>query len=523
MLGPPAVFERLRIDRREKRGCGNEERRAVERVGEVVDLVQSSARISITCNQLSTELDARNRGIGAPRERMPFPVAMFRRRRLEHRPRSAAIALVEQAACGADRGNVRRPLRALVRLRGACKQDRDCDERSGDDPREPGDKRDCAAVAARGAPDRVPRRVGAGAKRKPVEQIAQFLCELRGTLVARGGIGRERHAQHGVGGGGNVCGRRRGRVGVRPRGNERRDRRERSPEKSLKMRGKRAFRRIEWRATREQVVEQRAKTPHIAARVDCAAAHLLWTHVRERPHRAFGCGGDLRVGDRRDAEVDHLRDAIGADKYVSRLEIAMDHAGAMRMLDGVRDRRDKQDARAHVEPSLICKARHRLRAGDEFHDKVWKVLKRLSRAFGGAVDARTEHPRDVRVLEPCKRLGLDADPALRGGRQPLGPHELERDAASRKPLGRRVDDARAAHADEALDLAAADGGAEYSGEKGLRQRLGHVGRGAVVAEERLDLVCDLRALIAQPRDERAARERRGVDRLRERLLDAGAS
>jgi len=194
---------------------------------------------------------------------------------------------------------------------------------------------------------------------------------LRRALVAVRRVWRERHSQHRVGRGGEL----RCRVFAEFRSNKRRDRCEIALQQALKMRGQRGLGRVERRTPSEQVVEQRAKTPHIAARVGVASARLLRAHVGERAHRSFGRRGDGRVGDRGDSEVDHLRHTVGSDQHIARLEIAVDDAGAMRVLHCFGDRRDEQDALADAELSLVGEARDGLGMGHEFHDEIGELLR----------------------------------------------------------------------------------------------------------------------------------------------------
>ena len=92
----------------------------------------------------------------------------------------------------------------------------------------------------------------------------------------------------------------------------------------------------------EQLVGDDTEREHVGARIDGTrlAGQLLPAHVRQRAEHLAGAR-HLRVlvaaGDLGDAEVEHLHLPGFVDKHVARLEIAVDDAAQVRVVDGLAD------------------------------------------------------------------------------------------------------------------------------------------------------------------------------------------
>ena len=102
---------------------------------------------------------------------------------------------------------------------------------------------------------------------------------------------------------------------------------------------------VERRPPGQQFVEQHAETVNVAARVNVPPAHLrlFGTHVSWCADKLI-VGGEQRVvgqaslGRLGDAEINHLRHGhavVQRHENVGRLDVAVDDAFLMRVLDGV--------------------------------------------------------------------------------------------------------------------------------------------------------------------------------------------
>ena len=115
-------------------------------------------------------------------------------------------------------------------------------------------------------------------------------------------------------------------------------------------------------------------------------------------------GGERAVGqpllDRLgDAEVDHLRHRLSVghpDQDVGRLEVAVDDALLVRVLDGAADADEQLEPAAEIEAVPVAVLGDRL-ARHELHDEVGAAL------VGGA---GVEHPGDVGMVHQRERLAL---------------------------------------------------------------------------------------------------------------------
>ena len=136
---------------------------------------------------------------------------------------------------------------------------------------------------------------------------------------------------------------------------------------------------VDGRASDEQFVEDRAQREHICPHVHILSgeAGLLGSHVVRRAdeltfngHRSSANG--VGIERLRDPEIDHPGKqllSVRRDKDVPRLEITVDDALAMCMLDRLADLDEELDPTTNVELQPITELVHRA-PGDVLHDEV---------------------------------------------------------------------------------------------------------------------------------------------------------
>jgi RNA polymerase sigma-70 factor (ECF subfamily) len=214
----------------------------------------------------------------------------------------------------------------------------------------------------------------------------------------------------------------------------------------------------------ERVDERERERVLIAARIDRAALRLLRRHVRRRADDGIGvrqhrvhargarrrCALHLRCAEpAREPEVGDLRDAVGADEHVRRLEVAVHEAGAMRG-------REPGAGLAEHREDLVSRART---LDDPRVERLPRdVLHRQEHAI--AVLADVEDLDDVRMRQLRHRLRFAPHPQFERLARLVGKrvdaHELDHDGAPQLGIAREADDAHPARADRALDHVAAD-------------------------------------------------------------------
>jgi hypothetical protein len=227
---------------------------------------------------------------------------------------------------------------------------------------------------------------------------------------------------------------------------------------------------------RQHLVEHDAQREDVGAVVDLARARaLLGRHVVRRAEQRVGLRG-LRVAGRgddelREAEVGQLDTALDVHEHVLGLDVAVDDALVVRVLERVADLGHDRQGLARREAALAHQPAQ-VRALDELHQQE-PALARLAEI----VDAH-----DAGMVEPREQACL-AQEALGEARVPgrAGREDLERDVAVELPVPRAVDDPHAALADELADLEQR----ERAGELGRRRcrraraRDGRLGRDLV--------------------------------------------
>jgi hypothetical protein len=206
------------------------------------------------------------------------------------------------------------------------------------------------------------------------------------------------------------------------------------------------------------------------------AARLLGAHVGERAHqrahvRLQGRRARLVVGQARHAEVEDLGLAICRDQDVAGLEVAVDHALLVRVVDGVGDARREIEALAHGGRAPRGPGVEAL-ALDVLHGDV------RQHALVGRVGADLVDLRDARVVQARQDLGLLLEAVQRARREHGRVDHLERHGARGPLLLRQEDHAHPALAELAQDLERPDRarrlGQPEARRRGRRQRLAGV-------------------------------------------------
>lgn len=247
---------------------------------------------------------------------------------------------------------------------------------------------------------------------------------------------------------------------------------------------------VEGGPAREELVEDDAEGVDVGAGVDVAAVHacLLGGHVLGRAEELRGAGdgglvGELRADGLGDPEVDDLGMRLAVDhgdEDVRRLEVAVDDALVVGVLDGETDALEELEPALDGEPVAVAELRDGASL-DVLHREVGVAL--LARA--GVVDLG-----DAGVVHDGEglALGLEAVDDLARGHARLD--DLERDVALEGDgLRGEVDGAEPALAEDPLDGVAADAGAGAlgpggaAGASGVGGGLGHESCRTIVGVE----------------------------------------
>jgi hypothetical protein len=207
----------------------------------------------------------------------------------------------------------------------------------------------------------------------------------------------------------------------------------------------------------EHFVEDHAERVDVRPGVERrdVAGHLLRAHVAEGAQHLAGSGLHRReqpvVRPACDSEVEDLRFASFGDEDVRRLEIAVDDAPMVRVLNGVGNRGHQQQPlpnRRGLRSDVLVEPF----PSNELHREV-----RL-RAIVRILDAGLIDLCDAWVVKAAEELVFELESTQRRGRHDTGPHDLQRDTSMRPLLFRFVDDAHGAFADRNEDSEWADTG-----------------------------------------------------------------
>ena len=165
----------------------------------------------------------------------------------------------------------------------------------------------------------------------------------------------------------------------------------------------------------------------------------------------FSCVTSTRVrafGDAGNAEVENLQPAMLIDHEVGRLDVPMNDAGFVRVL--------QTGAQLHHQPELL-RDRHRLAAldllGQGLAPDVLHHDERRALELAGVVDVD-----DVGMVQRGERPGLTGKPLAQIARIEVGEQQLERDEPVGVGVGiaSQVERAHPAGPDEGLDVVPID-------------------------------------------------------------------
>ena len=168
----------------------------------------------------------------------------------------------------------------------------------------------------------------------------------------------------------------------------------------------------------------------------------------EMPSGRLGRGGLEQLGE---AEIEDLGVAVGGDHDVLGLDVAVDDARLVGLLQPAPDLGGDLERAEEVELAALDEGLHRL-ARDELHRDV--------EALGPL--AHVVHLGDRRVVHRRRRVRLLQEPplALLVARE-LGGQDLEGHQAAQVRVAGLVDDAHAALPEQLLDLVVLDGLADH--------------------------------------------------------------
>ena len=215
--------------------------------------------------------------------------------------------------------------------------------------------------------------------------------------------------------------------------------------------------RVERSPAGEQFVEEDAERVDIGTRIhiDGAQLGLFRADVGRGPDelsdgREGRLRGEVALGRLGDAEVDHLGHGdivVQGDENVRGLDVAVDDALEVRVLDRMADLDEKAQALVGRQIVRVAKGRDRLPA-DQFHDEIRPT---------GVGGAGVEHLRDIRMIHHRQELPFGLEP----GDDLLCVHaqfdDFEREAAAHGVfLPREPDGAAAAFPDIFEELVATD-------------------------------------------------------------------
>ena len=200
----------------------------------------------------------------------------------------------------------------------------------------------------------------------------------------------------------------------------------------------------------EHLVGDDAERVHIAAHIPgtAVAQHPLRRAVRQRAGEPGRFLADVACV--RHAEVEKLRARLRIgldDEDVLGLEIAMQHATLVRMIEGVGDAREQRQPVPPRGPAVKHVREQRHPVGDEFHGEE------RNRARSGLRDADLVHLHDARMVEAGLRRDLDGETPLHRPSVGTG-DDLERHFPRRPLLPGAIHDAVRAAPEQAEDLEA---------------------------------------------------------------------
>ena len=214
---------------------------------------------------------------------------------------------------------------------------------------------------------------------------------------------------------------------------------------------------VERQLAGEQLVGDDAERVDVALRVDVLHRELLRAHVRRRTEhdaerRQLGIATAGALGDAEIEHLDEVRCSSGrGDDDVVRLEIAMDDAAVVRLLEGAADLTQDQIHSLRKQRAVLQDLSERLAAQKLHGDEQIPVV--------GLPEV--EELDGVGVLELSDRAALALEPLrVLIARRDIGEQDLDRDLAadSAQDLLGQIDPAHTALGDQAVDLVATPNG-----------------------------------------------------------------
>jgi hypothetical protein len=184
------------------------------------------------------------------------------------------------------------------------------------------------------------------------------------------------------------------------------------------------------------------------------AGELLRAHVRQRAHDLARAGLQrqrlrIRVGGAGDAEVEHLRLTVAGDQHIAGLEVAVDHAGQVRIVHGP----------AHVDhQAKAVRQRQRGTLGVLDQGQTFDQFHGQERPRSAAVieRARLMDLRDAGMRQPRQQLRLLLEAPQHPPARQSRAHHLQGDDAAGEVLLGPVDHAHPARAQHGEDGEPAD-------------------------------------------------------------------
>ena len=200
----------------------------------------------------------------------------------------------------------------------------------------------------------------------------------------------------------------------------------------------------------QELVEHDAQTVDVAASVDAVAlaAGLLGAHVGRRSQQLADPGhGDLIAVSLGQSEIHHVGAPVDADHDVRRLDVAVNDAMNMRIIECVGDLGDQSGRFDRRVPCMLDPLRQRDAADQLADDERQAVM------FADLVD---RHDGRVTELGHAPRFSQEAIDLAPAG-EVAGPEHLERDNSVELGVACPVDGAEAAEAQHREQVEAAHG------------------------------------------------------------------
>ena len=198
---------------------------------------------------------------------------------------------------------------------------------------------------------------------------------------------------------------------------------------------------VKGQGAREHFIEHDAHGVDVRLLVGVLAARLLGADIVDRADGLVGHGDGFKLGDAGDAEVHDLDGAVAEDHDVLRLDVTVDDAALMRMLQGAENLHRDLDRDGIGDGFLGA---DKVLEGDAvyvLHDDVLQV----------ALELKVNYAHDIAVAQhgDGARFVEETPPEL-FVRHKFVLHDFDRDVVAGHAVGRAVHDGHAAAADHIL-------------------------------------------------------------------------